>query len=167
MTPTIDEFVAARGEALLRFALMLCGNRHSAEDLVQSALAMAYPRWARISAMERPEAYVKKVIVREHLRWRRRRSSGEVPLPGSAGEGRPTVDDVAGAHADRDAAWALLARLPRGQRAILVVRYYEDLSDGQIAAMLGCGESTVRSQAARGIAASRAALPTLERETLP
>ena len=71
--PAFDEFVAARGESLLRFALMLSGDRHRAEDLVQTVLARAYPRWARIADMEQPEAYVKRVLVHEHLRWWRRR----------------------------------------------------------------------------------------------
>jgi DNA-directed RNA polymerase specialized sigma24 family protein len=66
--PTFEDFVAARGAALLRFALMLAGDRHHAEDLVQSVLTKAYVRWVRIAAMERPEAYLKRVLVNEHLR---------------------------------------------------------------------------------------------------
>lgn len=75
-----EDFVAVRGDSLVRFALMLCGDPHRAEDLVQTALSRAYPRWGRISAMERPEAYVKAIVVHDHLRWWRRRSSGEVPV---------------------------------------------------------------------------------------
>src|SRR6266508_4507578 len=142
MAATFEEFVVARGEALLRFALMLCGNRHGAEDLVQSALAKAYPRWSRIAAMERPEAYVKAALVNEHLSWWRRRSS-------------------------RDAAWALLGRLPCRQRAVLVLRYYEDLADAEIATILGCAPATVRSQAARALATLRQALPAMDKEALP
>src|SRR5262245_20726754 len=104
------------------------------------------------------------MLVNEHLRWRARRSSGDVPV--SAIVKRPGVDP-AGQHATRQAAWELLARLPKRQRAVLVLRYYEDLPDVAIAAVLSCRESTVRSQAARGLAALRAALPTLQRETLP
>jgi RNA polymerase sigma factor (sigma-70 family) len=84
----------------------------------------------------------------------------------TAATDRPVDDDTA-AHASRAAAWHLLGRLPRRQRAVLVLRYYEDLTDGEIAAVLGCRASTVRSQATRALATLRAALPTMERETLP
>src|SRR5262245_59449172 len=80
VSPSIEELVAARGDALLRFALMLSGDAHRAEDLVQSALARAYPRWRRIAEMDAPEAYLKRMVVNEHLRWRARRSSREVPV---------------------------------------------------------------------------------------
>jgi RNA polymerase sigma-70 factor (sigma-E family) len=163
--PTIEEFVAVRGPALLRFALMLSGDRHAAEDLVQTALATAYPRWTRIAALEHPEPYLKKMILNEWLGWRRRRWRGELPVTDAAKD--RTVDDDTEAHASRTAAWQLLGRLPRKQRAVLVLRYYEDLADSEIATILGCRESTVRSQATRAPAALRAALPTLERETLP
>lgn len=168
MGPTIEEFLAARGAALLRFALMISGQRHTAEDLVQAVLGRAYPRWARIAAMDLPEAYLKKMVVHEHLRWRSRRSSSEVPTAEPAREDTAApVASPADGHASRDAAWALLARLPRRQRAVLVLRYYEDLTDAQIAAVLRCQVSTVRSQATRGIAALRLAVPELNRELLP
>jgi RNA polymerase sigma-70 factor (sigma-E family) len=169
--PSIEEFVAVRGDALLRFALMLCGNRHRAEDLVQTVLARAYPRWRRIATMAAPEAYLKRMLVNEQLRWRARRASREVPTaaPSTGPEGTDTASahaarDAAGAYAERDAAWALLRTLPRRQRAVLVLRYYEDLSDADIAFVLGCRESTVRSQAARGLAALRAILPAMQEE---
>ena len=161
---SIEDFVASRGTALLRFAFLVCGHRATAEDLVQTVLGRAYPRWGRIATLERPEAYLKTMLVREHLRWLRRLSSGETPVPTAALDA-PVVPEV-GRVDDRDAAWALLARLPRRQRAVLVLRYYEDMSDGEIAAVLGCAESTVRSQASRGIAALRAAVPALRKETL-
>jgi RNA polymerase sigma-70 factor (sigma-E family) len=164
---SFEEFVEQRGEALLRFALMLSGNRHAAEDLVQSVFARAYPRWSRITSVEWPEAYVKAAIVNEHLSWWRRRSSGEVPVAMDGGRVGGVTGDPAAAQASRDAAWELLARLPRRQRAVLVLRYYEDLSDGEIAAVLGCTPSTVRSQAARALSALRAAVPTMDREALP
>lgn len=165
MEPTFEEFVAARGEVLLRLALMLTGDRHHAEDLVQSVLTKAYLRWDRVAAMERPEAYLKKVLVNDHLRWWRRRGSAEIlvstPMDGATG------GDSAGSLEAREAAWALLRRLPRRQRAVLVLRYYEDLSDAEIAVVLGCAQSTVRSQAARGLAALRAVVPGMDREALP
>ncbi|MER7331476.1 MULTISPECIES: SigE family RNA polymerase sigma factor [unclassified Micromonospora] len=165
MQPTFEEFVTARGAALLRFALMLTGDRHQAEDLVQSVLAKAYVRWARVAGMSRPEAYLKRVLVNENLRWWRRLSSRELPVAAPA-DGAAGPDD-AGSHAARDAAWALLRRLPRRQRAVLVLRYYEDLSDTQIAEVLGCAPATVRSQAARALATLRATVPTIDREALP
>jgi RNA polymerase sigma-70 factor (sigma-E family) len=164
MAATFEEFVVARGGALLRFALMLAGDRHGAEDLVQSVLARAYPRWSRIEAMERPEAYLKAALVNEHLRWWRRRANREVPVAAPA---EREVADTTSAHASRDAAWALLGRLPRRQRAVLVLRYYEDLPDAEIATILHCAPATVRSQAARALATLRSALPTMDREALP
>lgn len=165
MQPTFEEFVTARGGSLLRFALMLTGDRHQAEDLVQSVLAKAYVRWARVAAMGQPEAYLKRVLVNENLRWWRRRSSRETPVA-EPGDG-PAGVDGAGAYAAREAAWALLGRLPRRQRAVLVLRYYEDLADAQIAEILGCTPGTVRSQAARALATLRAVVPTMDREALP
>jgi RNA polymerase sigma-70 factor (sigma-E family) len=164
---TFEDFVLARGEALLRFALMLCADRGRSEDLVQSVLARAYPRWARILVMERPEAYLKTMLVREHLRWWRRRSSTEVPVAEPADRNRGMVADAAVEYARRDAAWELLGRLPRRQRAVLVLRYYEDLSDAEIATILGCAPATVRSQAARALATLRTAVPHLDPEALP
>ena len=159
-----EDFIAARGASLMRFALMLCGDPHRAEDLVQTALARVYPRWGRISAMERPEAYVKTVLVHDHLRWWRRRSSGEVPV--AQPREVPTADPST-AHAARDAAWRLLGSLPRQQRAVLVLRYYEDLPDSEIAEILHCKPGTVRSLASRALANLRESLPHLDKEALP
>jgi RNA polymerase sigma-70 factor (sigma-E family) len=165
-----EDMVASRGAVLLRFALMLCGDPHLAEDLVQSVLAKAYRRWEKIARAEQPEAYLKKMIVNEHLGWWRRRASRELPLDGPPRRDDPypsgSADHTAG-HASRDAAWVLLERLPRRQRAILVLRYYEDQSNEQIAAILGCAPSTVRSNATRALAALRAVMPTLDQEALP
>jgi len=83
-----DEFVAVRGQALVRLAYLLCADFHLAEDLVQNALAKAYPQWSRLASMDHPEAYVRKVVVREHLAWRRKASSRELvtarPVEGDA-----------------------------------------------------------------------------------
>ena len=117
--------------------------------------------------MEWPEAYVKAAIVNEHLSWWRRRSSGEVPVVMDGERVGGVTGDPAAAQASRDAAWELLARLPRRQRAVLVLRYYEDLSDAEIAEILGCTPGTVRSQAARALATLRAALPAMDKEALP
>jgi RNA polymerase sigma-70 factor (sigma-E family) len=164
-----EEFVAARGPALLRLALMLTGDAHLAQDLVQSTLASVFRHWSRVESADSPPAYVRQILVREHLSWRRRRSSGEIVGGASPAESSPRRPgaDSAESLASRDAAWALLARLPRKQRAVLALRYYEDLSDLQIAAVLGCSAATVRSNAARALATLRTVLPQLDEELLP
>jgi RNA polymerase sigma-70 factor (sigma-E family) len=161
-----EDWVAARGTRLLRFADALCGDHHRAEDLVQAALAKALGRWARVAAMAYPEAYLRQIIVNEYLSWWRRRARTEVTTPAPP-DRQADGPDLAGDQASRDAAWRLLARLPRRQRAVLVLRYYEDLSDDQIAEVLGCATGTVRSTATRALAALRTVVPHLDRETLP
>jgi RNA polymerase sigma-70 factor (sigma-E family) len=158
---TFEEFVATRGSALTRFAYVLCGHHHLAEDLVQEVLARVHKRWQQIEReVERPEAYIRQAVVREFLSWRRRRSSSEsvmADIPeGMAGR----HDDRAEAQAVRDELWTALAALPRTQRAVLVLRFYEDLPDARIAEVLGCSEVTVRGYALRGLARLRAHLPT-------
>jgi RNA polymerase sigma-70 factor (sigma-E family) len=160
-----DAFVVARGASLLRLAWLLCGRAHAAEDLVQEALARAYLRWDRVVAAQAPEAYVRRILVNEYVTNRRRRGSGELPR-GDLGPGA-ALPDTADAGAARDEMWRLLARLPRTQRAVLVLRYYEDQSDEQIATVLGCGPSTVRSNAARGLATLRGIVGSVDEETLP
>lgn len=165
---TFEELVELRGTALRRLALMLCGDPYLADDLVQNTLAKAYRRWARIDGSRQPEAYVKAMIVNEHLSWWRRRANRELPVDtGDAPAATDPAGDFAGAQADRDAVWTLLGRLPARQRAVLVLRYYEDMADAQIAQVLGCAESTVRSQATRALATLRAIMPTLDEEARP
>ncbi len=163
---TFEEWVRARGTALLRFALMVTANRGLAEDLVQTVLARTYVSWDYIGGLDSPEAYIKASIVNEHLKWWRRRSNREVPVESPAA-GSAYHLDLASAHASRDAAWELLRRLPRKQRAVLALRYYEDLSDDAIGSILGCTASTVRSQAARALATLRLIAPTISEEARP
>lgn len=157
-----EQYVRARGEALFRFAYLLCGDRHLGEDLVQEVLVKAHRRWASIEA-EQPDGYLRTALVRTHISWLRRRSSGERPsaVPGPA----PALGDFADQHAVRDDMWGMLAGLTRTQRAVLVLRYYEDLDDRQIAEVLRSSPSTVRVHAARGLARLRTALTpsTLEK----
>ena len=145
------EFVALRGQALQRTAFLLTNDWALAEDLVQTALARAYPRWNRIQSDD-PEAYLRRVLVNTWSSWWRRRWRGEVPtetLPESAAPD-------AYASADRkDALRAALARLPKRQRAIVVLRYHEDLSETQVADALGISAGTVKSQASRALAKLR------------
>jgi RNA polymerase sigma-70 factor (sigma-E family) len=151
-----DAFVQVRGRALLRFAYVLSGDAHLAEDLVQEVLARMHRRWDKITVMQHPEAYVRTAIVRQFVSWRRRRSAGEAILaevPEPAGLDEPQQRVLA-----RDQMWQLLIGLPRAQRAVLVLRFYCDLPDDEIAVLLGCGESTVRSQASRALARMRTLL---------
>ncbi len=161
MPASFEEYVRARGSRLLRFAYLLCGDRHLAEDLVQEVLARAHRRWDHIEA-EQPDAYLRSALVRAHLSWRRRRSStervqAELPEP-------PPGSDFAQRHALRDELWTLLGTLPRAQRTVLVLRYFEDLDDRRIAETLHCAESTVRVHASRGLATlrGRVAIPAVD-----
>jgi RNA polymerase sigma-70 factor (sigma-E family) len=157
---SLDEVVRSTERRLLRLGLMLSGSVHQAEDLVQSVLARAYRQWDRIGALEHPEAYLRTMVVNEYLGWRRLLKNREVPLAEPIE--RPAYDDPADRHALRDATWRLLTRLPRKQRAVLVLRYYEDLADSDIAEILGVSPATVRSNAARALATLRADLSAEE-----
>ncbi len=152
MSASFDEFVTHHGPELLRLAYMLCGSREQAEDLVQNALVTTYRKWETVSSAERPIAYVRTIVVREDVSWRRRLSNRELP--------RAIPNDITGDFpdaeiAETDAMWRLLATLPRRQRAVLTLRYYEDLADDDIAELLGCSAGTVRSNASRGLATLR------------
>lgn len=150
MAVDFEQYVLARGPALVRFAYALCGDRHLAEDLVQEVLARTAPRWSRLQPS--PEAYLRTCVAHELVSWRRRRSYGERPGPVPDRTGGRDADEVV----ERDPLWRLLAELPVRQRAVLVLRHYEALPDREIAALLGCREATVRSLASRGAAALRA-----------
>ncbi len=156
MGDEFTEYVTARGPALLRFAYVLCGDRHLAEDLVQSVLARVYHRWRRI-VVDAPDAYVRRSIVHEYLSWRRRLSNRELTierLPERAATGTESTLPV------RDEMWHLLATLPRTQRVVLTLRFYEDMTFDEIAAVLGTATSTVRVHASRALATLRIRLET-------
>ena len=158
---SFDAFVAARSGALLRSAYLLTGDQQLAEDLVQSALVKASLRWSRLVSTGDPEPWIRTVLYREHVSWWRRRKVPEVlaaDLPEPRGPTEPDfVDTLAQAQALRVA----LLRLPPGQRAVIVLRHFEDRSDREVAALLGCSVGTVRSQNARGLAALRQVVPDL------
>jgi RNA polymerase sigma-70 factor (sigma-E family) len=143
------QFMAARSAALLRTAYLLTGDRGHAEDLVQNALTKTYRHWGTVRRSGVPEAYVRRILVNErNSRWRRERSRarevvGDVP-------DRPGGDE-AQAYADRDELWQALQAMPPRTRAVLVLRYWEDLSEAQTADLLGCTVGTVKSQASRGL----------------
>jgi RNA polymerase sigma-70 factor (sigma-E family) len=149
---SFEEFVVARGTALMRTAVLLCaGSRHDAEDVLQTALEKAYRHWRRIEGD--PEPYVRRIMVNLTIsRARRRKIINEISMsepPDHAGPS--TVDGVA----LRDTLISELRALPPRQRAVLVLRYWEDLSEAETADLLGCSPGTVKSQASKGLAKLR------------
>ena len=148
------DFVAARSQNLLRLAWMLTGDARSAEDLLQASLAKAWPHWSRISDGQ-PDAYVKKIMSRTANSWRRRRWTGETPTATLPDE---RVPDPVGRADERDRIRRMLITLPPRQRAVVVLRYYEDLSEAEVSELLGISLGAVKSQAARGLQKLRAAL---------
>ncbi|SHG30386.1 RNA polymerase sigma-70 factor, sigma-E family [Jatrophihabitans endophyticus] len=147
-----DAYVQQHGDALLRFAVTLTGDPRLAEEIVQDVLLRAFQRWERITVLERPHAYVRRMVVNEHVSWRRRWSRLE---PRAEVEPAVAVSDDGASRDDRAELVAEIVRLPRRQRAVLAMRYFEDLPDDEIAAALGCSRATVRSIAARALAALR------------
>ncbi|HKD96473.1 MAG TPA: SigE family RNA polymerase sigma factor [Micromonosporaceae bacterium] len=141
---SFDDFVSRRHGALLRFAHVLSGDPHTAADLVQDALVRAGIAWHRILRQEDPEAYLRRTIVNLNLnRWRRlRREQLTDAVPDTGRLDAPSHDD---------AVWAALAKLPRAQRTVLVLRFYEDMSQAQIADVLGCAIGTVKSHTSRAM----------------
>ncbi len=152
---SFEEFVRGRSAYLFKLALLLTGqNQAEAEDLLQIALERAYRRRALLSRDRSPEPYVRRVLVNASIDRRRLlRRRGEQPL--QAADPGPAVDDRAGEVANRDLLLRVLAVLPPRQRAVLVLRYWADLSEAEIAATLGCSVGTVKSQASRGLARLR------------
>jgi len=150
--PSFEEFVAASSSRLYTMALLLCGyHRAEAEDLLQGVLERAYRRWARICRNGDPERYVRRMLVNASVdRWRRLRRNPEEHVRRDV-----AVADPSGGVDDRDLLVRALAMLPVRQRAVLVLRYLEDLSEAQTAAVLGCSEGTVKSQTSRGLARLR------------
>ncbi|ONI84936.1 RNA polymerase subunit sigma-24 [Saccharothrix sp. ALI-22-I] len=147
-----DQFVTDRLDRLLRYATALTCDKYLAQDIVQDVLLRARQRWARIGAVDVPYLYVKRMVTNEYLSWRRRRAARDVSSTHTTlDELAPVVADPAVRHAERDAMRARIAVLPRKQRAALVLRYYEDSTDAEIAQILGCTEGTVRSHISRAL----------------
>ena len=147
-----SEYMAARQPSLLRTAYLLTGDRHTAEDLVQTALAKLYLSWDKVQRRELVDGYVRRILVNEHNSlWRRpwkKRETTTSELPDVAGPADPT------GHHDADL-WALVQSLPRKQRAAVVLRYYEELSEAETAEVLGVSVGTVKSQTSRALATLR------------
>ena len=142
-------FAAARYRSLVRTAYLLVGDRGHAEDLVQNALLTTYGAWNRLDDPANAEAYTRTSLVRAALRWRSRKWHGEVPT-----DELPEVPAVPAD--DLDSVRRALAALPAQQRAVIVLRYLDDLSEAQTAEVLGISVGTVKSRASRGLAALRA-----------
>jgi RNA polymerase sigma-70 factor (sigma-E family) len=145
------EYVSARLPSLRRLALLLCHDWHRADDLVQAAITLAYLHWKQASAAEHTDAYVRAILVREFLHERRSAWArlvslgGRLPEPAAAGADQDAVLDLRGA----------VGGLPPRQRAVLVLRYYCDLSVAECAQVLGCSAGTVKSQTAKALGTLR------------
>ena len=151
--PAFDDYVSARGADLLRTAWLLTGDHQRAEDLVQTALGKVWPHWSRITrdGSGSYDAYVRRVMMTTYIAWWRRRWNGEYPtelLP----ERPAAATDTTELRRDLLAA---LATLPRGQRAVVVLRYFEDLTEQQVAETLGVSAGTVKSQTSKALAQLR------------
>ena len=157
MDQSFDEFVHSHQQALVRYATLLSGGQGDAEDLVQEVLIRVYPRWETLEGSR--YAYVRRAVTNEFLSWRRRWSTRNLRFTAEVPEVHVGLDW----NEPDERLWRLLRDLPRQQRAAVVLRYYEDLTDSEIASLLGCREATVRAHVSRGLAALRSVLGSSER----
>lgn len=157
---SFEQFVSGSSSRMLTMAMLLTGhNRADAEDLLQMVLERAFRRWPRICRTGDPAPYVRQMLVNASVdRWRLLRRRPEQPF--GSDDGPPFAAGLSGADqsaaiADQDLLWRALSRLPPGQRAVLVLRYYEDLTEAQTAVVLGCSVGAVKAQASRALAKLR------------
>jgi RNA polymerase sigma-70 factor (sigma-E family) len=146
------DYVLARGTALLRIAVMLTGNRADAEDLVQATLANTYLAWHKINDRAALDAYVRRAMINTHISWWRRRKLEEFPtdeLPDQAVADPARNSDLA------EVVRHALDRLPQRMRAAVMLRYFEDMTEPEIAALLGVSLGTVKSTVSRAVARLR------------
>jgi RNA polymerase sigma-70 factor (sigma-E family) len=145
-------YFEARAGVMRRTAYLLCGDWHRAEDLAQTAFAKLYVAWPRLNRNGQVDAYARKIVVRAAIddsrRWFRRRETAMDSLPDIVPAPVPGIDDAIDVR-------RALAELPPGQRAAVILRYWEDLPIAETAELLGCSEGTVKSQAAKGLATLR------------
>jgi RNA polymerase sigma-70 factor (sigma-E family) len=155
-----ETWVSSRVPTLLRYAYLVTGNSNDAQDLVQDALAAAWAKWPRVRESRDIDAYVRRMIANAHIsRWRRhRRRETLMADPRSSPSKRVDIDVAVSTSSAEDAMWTACLSLPRRQRAALVLRFYEDLSFAEIAAILDCPEATARSHVHRGLAGLRAVI---------
>lgn len=142
------DFVAARSNALLRTAYLLAGDWATAEDLLQTALTKTYLAWRRLGHIEAVEPYARRVLVNTAMSWWRRRWHGERPTEVLPETAHPDGLDE---RLERDALWRHVRALPARQRAVLVLRFYEDQSEAETARLLGVSVGTVKSQSSRAL----------------
>jgi len=154
--PAFEAYVHTRSPALLRMAFLLTGDTHLAEDLVQTALAKVVDRWTALVAQGDPHPYVRTVVLHTALGRRRRRWQGERPSASVPDAADPA--DAEAAAIGRERLRGALLALPPRQRAAVILRHYEDLSEADAAKALGCSAGTVKSQTARGLARLRTLL---------
>lgn len=150
------DYVAAQRGSLIRAARAITGDRDSAEDLLQSALASVFTHWAGIRDHRAADAYVRRAMVNQHTSWLRQRwrtaerVTDELPEPSERWD-----DPRAGSRSELQELWPLVRKLPPRQRSAVVLRYYEDLSEVETAAVLRCSVGTVKSSTSRGLATLR------------
>jgi RNA polymerase sigma-70 factor (sigma-E family) len=158
---TFDEFARAEHAPLTRYAYLLTGDADAAQDLAQETLVRVLVKWRHVAAADSPGAYARRVMLSLFVQGQRRRWRREIPsteAPDTAG----TSDGAAGVE-DRDLIVRLLRRLPARQRAAVLLRHYEQRSEAETAAAMGCSVGTVKSLTSRGLAALRALEPTAAR----
>ena len=149
-----ERFAAARWSTFFRLAYLLTASESAAQDLVQTAMEKAYGAWPRIARMDAPDAYVRKIMVNSLISSRRlafRRHEVSTAEPPDVGGESPEQQLIL----DRDLLWPLVCALPERQRAVIVLRYYEDLSEAEIADVLQCAPGTVKSNASDAMRALR------------
>jgi RNA polymerase sigma-70 factor (sigma-E family) len=151
MTTSFEDFATGQVTPLLRYATVLTGDPHLAQDIVQECLLRAQQRWTRITQVDMPAAYVKRMVTNEYLSWRRRRKT-HTPLH----DVDPPGPDPSGYYDEREAMLQRIDKLPRKQKAAVVLRYYEGYDDLEIAETLNCSQVTVRSHISRALATLRA-----------
>jgi RNA polymerase sigma-70 factor (sigma-E family) len=153
-----DAFMTASWGSLYRTAILMTGDAHLAEDLLQTTMGKVYKSWARVSRVEHPRSYARAILAHEAASWRRKRSSSELPS-----EIRPDTRSTPG-HEDRvvqaNWIWHALQQLPPRQRAVVVLRYYEDLTGAEIADALGISEGAVKAHAHQALRALEGTLTT-------
>lgn len=153
---SFEDLVAATADRMLRTAMLLTGDRHAAEDLVQNAYAQAYARWRLVARAENPVAYVRAILVRQFVGGRRRKRVTELPLLAGSDRATASTDPTL-----RLSLLAAMATLPPQDRAVLVLRYFHDLPVAETAAQVGLSESACRTRASRALARLRTHFPDL------
>jgi RNA polymerase sigma-70 factor (sigma-E family) len=154
------ELVAAVSNRLVRTGYAICGDQQLAEDAVQSAFVTAYRQWRRVRAARNPEAYLRKMVVNQLLGWKRRKWFTSTTALGAGAE--PAQASHEARVIEHQHVWTVVSSLPPRQRAVIVLRYYEGLSEAEIADVLGIRPGTVKSQSAAAIATLRGTLGEAE-----